>query len=254
MVNIPERLTYSKRNRYISQFPNLHNLWRVIIKLFICGHFSDDDFILNSQEKAILKAIVKKKKFDQETEIILSKNCFSKLFSANIRKKTKDSLKFVFNKIFLFLKEKFRTQIFGMKRPSKSVFENKFYDWYFGKVSRTLGIPIKSFYLFQCSKREDSSEIPRSITKEFVNRIKMSESFVFDMECFLENHYFNFVISLNLKKIRTIFERWEKEFVSNSLENASKKIILGITKPGNKLPWTFSEIKYARELAIKSLK
>ena len=222
IIKFPAVLSYSSRTGYTSEFPRLHNLWRIMIKLFINPKFASGDFCLNSVEKRILVSIIKKKKFTKEREINLNVEFFSKLREANLRKKTEDSLKFVFNKTFNFLKNQFQLQVLGDEQPSKKEIDSRFYNWYFLKVSQSCEIPIESFYHFQSSKNNACPHIPRSISKGYFERVKMSPAFVFDFRSFLKEHFIKTVVSFNLRKIKGIISRWEKKFETISEETAVK--------------------------------
>jgi hypothetical protein len=253
-VHLPKPLVFDSMGTYNSEFKYLNNLWRIMVKLFIGIEFESNDFIITKIEENLLKEIVKKKKFSEDLDINLNELYFNKIKNANLRKKTEDSLKFIFKKALLHLKKKFHKEVLKNKKISNENLDECFYDHYFGEISKMFSIPIESFYHFRNWKKRTSPHIPKSITKRYVSRLKLNREFILKFKHFLEKELDMSFFKFNSKKIRALIIKWEKKIEDDGVVLGLSHIISKINSKGNKFPWTSKEVLHARNVTFEYLK
>jgi hypothetical protein len=215
--------------------------------------FSPNNFQLNSLEKEIIKNIVHKKKFDGFEQIEFTETFFNKARNSKLRKKTEDGLKFIFKKAIKKMKKNFKTKhLNGIKLTSQQ-FDQHFYAYYFQHIAEQEGISLECFFHFRNWQNRNSENIPKSITKKYVRRLKKNPDFVSQMRDYLNKELIHCFKVFNSKKIRTMIIKWEKKIEEEGREAGIKSIIKMIHSRGNKIPWTLSEVKHALEDSLKYL-
>lgn len=229
-----------------SEIHILFNLQKFLYKLFMNIKFEDNDMFLKPIEKQIIVTIVKKKKFVGFQNIRFDSKFFNKAQGSNLRKKTEDGLKFVFKKAIRELKKEFKTHILpaGIKIKTDAL-DQLFYGHYFGEIAEVQGIPLESFFHFRNWKKRNNPHIPKSITKKYMSHLKLNPHFIEKIYIFLHNKLVNSFKVFNSKKIRTMVIKWEKIIEDLGSESGLAKIQKMITSPGNKIPWSMSEVYHA---------
>jgi hypothetical protein len=208
--------------------------------------FTKHDLNLSEIEVEIVKMIMKKKKFKKFAEFKYDISFFNSSKNSNLRKKKEDGLKFVFKKAICFLKEKFREENYSPDfKIDLEVLDQKFYEFYFKKISDKYGIPIECFYHFRNWKNRNSDLIPKSITKEYVSHLKLSQLFVENFEEYLNDKFLEEFNDFNKNKIKRMVNKWDKLIEDNGEEDGLNQIKTKLFKRGNKMPWTISEAKQA---------
>ena len=243
--------------KFSSEIQILFNLHNFLFKLFTSIEFKQSDFILNDLEKKIVSAIFNKKKFlPNEKEAIFETEFFNTARVTNLKKKTEDGLKFVFKKAIKNLKKNFKTAILCEQESSNlkaDKLDRRFYEYYFGEIAKTENIPLESFFHFRNWKKRDSIYIPKSITKEYMKRLKLNPVFIFRIKHFLNQQLIKKFLVFNSKKIRSMIIKWEKIIEENGPERGIKLILKMINSRGNKIPWTIFEVKNALKSTLDYL-
>ena len=210
--------------------------------------FCDQDFNLNELERTIVSTIFDKKKFMGYSNIFFTKQFFNHARRTNLKKKTEDGLKFVFKKAIKHLKKEFKTHILSLTHKGRikaDMLDRKFYTHFYGEISEKFDIPLESFFHFRNWQKRDSDFIPKSITKEYMRRLKLNPVFIGKILKYLNNKLVKSFMVFNSKKIRTMIIKWEKIIEENGSMNGLNKIVKMINSPGNKIPWTLSEVQHA---------
>jgi hypothetical protein len=215
--------------------------------------FSTQHFQLNELEKRIIENIVLKKKFEGYKQVHFSKEYFNRAANTDLKKKKEDGLKFIFKKAIKKMKNNFKaTQLQGINLNSREV-DKHFYAFYFQEIADKEGISLQCFYHFRNWQSRESENIPKSITKDYVRKLKKSSLFVSELEDYLENELVKSFKVFNSKKIRTMIIKWEKIIEDEGREQGIETIIKNIHSRGNKIPWTLSEVYKALEDSLKYL-
>lgn len=240
------------RNPDISNdlFFNLHSF---LYNLFMNVEFTQNNFQLNKLEKEIIRNIVQKKKFKGFQNITFTEDFFNKARNSHLHKKTEDGLKFIFKKAIKKMKNNFKIKhLNGIKLNSQQL-DHHFYSFYFQDIADREGISLECFYHFRNWQNRNSDNIPKSITKNYVRRLKKNPEFVRELRNYLESELIHCFKVFNSKKIRTMIIKWEKIIEEQGRETGIKTIIKMIHSRGNKIPWTLSEVYHALEDSLKYL-
>lgn len=216
-------------------------------------NFSENNFQLNQLEKEIIKNIVLKKKFEGFEQVEFSQEYFNRAANSKLRKKTEDGLKFIFKKAIKKMKNNFKSKhMEGVKMNSQQL-DKHFYSFYFQHIADQEGISLQCFYHFRNWQNRESENIPKSITKSYVRKLKKNPEFVLELRHFLENELVQSFKVFNSKKIRTMIIKWEKIIEEQGRDQGIRTIIKMIHSRGNKIPWTLSEVYSALEDSLKYL-
>lgn len=242
--------TFSRQTSDINNnlFFNLHNF---LFNLFMNVKFSTQNFQLNDLERQIIKNIVLKKKFEGYKQVEFSKKFFNRAANTDLKKKKEDGLKFIFKKAIKKIKNDFKiNQLQGIRLNAKEL-DRHFYAFHFQKIADQEGLPLQCFYHFRNWQNRESENIPKSITKDYVRKLKKNPQFVLELKNYLENELIKSFTMFNSKKIRTMIIKWEKMIEDHGREQGIKTIIKNIHSIGNKIPWTLSEVYHALQDSLK---
>jgi hypothetical protein len=236
------------------EFRFLKNLNKFIYKLFMEIPFVPGDFNLTEYEKTIIIQLLKKKKYTRNKKIIFTPEYFNKISKRPLQKKKEDCLKFIFNKIIAYLKQKYREDHLKQRgNLSKNKFNVSFYEHYFGKIAREKEIPLKCFYDYSLYNKTKDSLIPKSISKKYIKRIKMNPDFVAKITFYLENKFLKWFSDFNSKKIKKKVFQWEQLMREVGEERGLKTIVTRINSRNNKLFWTLRETQSAINISLNCL-
>lgn len=215
--------------------------------------FTQNNFQLNNLEKEIIQNIVCKKKFEGFQNISFTESFFNKARNSKLRKKTEDGLKFIFKKAIKKMKKNFKIKHLNGIKLSSQQFDEHFYSYYFQDIAEKEGISLECFFHFRNWQNRNSENIPKSITKKYVRRLKKNPEFVTQLRNYLKQELIHSFKVFNSKKIRTMIIKWEKKIEEEGREAGIKSIIKMIHSRGNKIPWTLSEVNHALEDSLKYL-
>jgi hypothetical protein len=210
---------------------------------------------LTELEKQIVIFIIRKKKFDGYQDIKFTCNFFNKARQTILKKKNEDSLKFIFKKALKNLKQEFKRKNQNLNgNLSIDEFDFKFYNFYFGEISKNQNIPLEKFYHFRNWKSRTSTDIPKSVTKKYLSRLKKNKEFMNKIVHFLKNKFWVEFHRMNSIKIQHLIIKWEQFIQENDCnESGMKQIESSITGRGNKLPWTIFEAEYGYKKTLDSI-
>ena len=237
------------------EFDNFGYLHKFLYKLFMEIGFDQGDFCLQPTEREIVLLILKKKGFIRHDQAVEFSPEFMNSLRSPESKKKEDGLKFVFKKALNHLMNTFRAQLPpAQPRPTSRQFERQFYSHYFGRASRELHIPLERFYHFRNWRNRFSEFIPKSITKQYVADIKLSEDFMRGFRGFLRENYFTGFFDTNMNKIKSMVGAWDRQLTARGHVAGLQEIRLRLFSSGNKMPWTLAEARQALEHTFEYLK
>ena len=258
IMTMPKTRADSNDNiqKFSSEIQILFNLHNFLFKLFMNIEFKNSDFNLNQLEQKIVRTIFEKKEFLGHRDICFDTDFFNVARKTNMRKKTEDGLKFVFKKAIKYMKKEFKTRILTAAESKKIKTEQLdrcFYEHYFGAISKKFNMPLESFFHFRNWKKRDSIHIPKSITKQYMSRLKLNSVFIRKINYFLTEELIKKFLVFNSKKIRTMIIKWEKIIEENGSDIGLQKIVKMINSRGNKIPWTIFEVQNALQNTLDYL-
>jgi ribosomal protein L31E len=247
------------------KFLILKNLSQIIIKLFLNEQVNEEDLELLPEEKDLLMAILKKKKFPITNTDKLTVPLLNSLSKQRLTKKNEDMLKFVVKKCVKHMQQEFLRKVklehLEGKHLMKGVTledikQNKdkyFYQYFFGEVSEREGIPIQHFYHFRSWKNRFLKNIPKSVTRQSLNLWKKNPIFIDQMKTFIKESLIKSFYAFNANKIQIMIRRWERIMEQNGRVPGIKKVLSKFTCKGSKLPWTLSEAESAAKYTLRLL-
>lgn len=247
------KLDPMRKNYQASDFKPLKNLHKFIFKLFMDQKFKKSDFELEPSEKIIISELLKKKRIIENQTIMFEPEFFNNLNRPTQTKKKEDCLKFIFNKAITHLKKNFReSQLFSFE-TNIDIDNAKFYEHYFGKIADRLNWPIECFFDYSMYNKTKNKLIAKSISKKYIQRIKLNPEFVLKMEKFLKTEFYSWFGKFNSNKIKRKVAQWENMIVDLGEEKGMKKIVSNINSRNNKLFWTLDETRFALQISLNCL-
>lgn len=245
-------------------FNKIHIL---IMKLFNDEKIIKEDLNIHPIMKNIIIQILIKKNLCKSMQIInLTANKLNKLKIKDNFKRTEEKLKFIFKKCIKHLQKKFKqdwknkiievTEYESTSPISKSLkFDYTFYSFYFKEISEKMKQPIEKFFHFRNWKNRTNKNIPKSITKTYVNYLKMNKQFIKKFIDYMENDLINDIFLTNTIKITNMIENWQEQCFHNSrdLDYSLNMILKKFKKKYVKLPWSYHEIQNAINESLKYL-
>lgn len=270
-LNLPRKTSKKKgqntwfdENSKISQINNYEkidtiqiftSLYKFLYKLFLNINYVDQDMVLTPLEKQIIVFILKKKKFHGFENIEFTASFFNRARQTKLTKKNEDGLKFIFKKALKEIKRKFKKE-HQLTDLSFSIdkFDELFYGYFFKKVAEREGIKLECFYHFRNWKSRTSIDIPKSVTRRYLKRLKKNPEFMGKILYFLNNQFWHDFYRMNSIKIQHLIIKWE-QFIQGAESNAAGMSLIekSITGRGNKLPWTIFEARNAFNKTLDSI-
>jgi hypothetical protein len=251
-LNYPKHT--SVRNLTTYDFRFFKKLNTFIFKLFMEVPFTTSDFQLSALEKIIIVQLLKKKKFISSENVLFDKFFFNKISKSKLSKKKEDCLKFIFNKAITYLKSEFKT-VDNKKflKLKKQKLNTEFYEHYFGDIAREQSVPIECFYDYSLYNKTKNSLIPKSISKQYLEKIKLNSKFIQKIKDYLNNYFMKWFCKFNLKKIQRKVYQWEQVLTNFGFNKGLKIIVDRINSRNNKLFWTLNETQIAMKIALNCL-
>ena len=239
MLNDPEI-------KYLQKIKNL------LIKLFLKKKIMSSDLEISEFEKNLVLVLVKKK-FKPSFAISFDEECFNKIGQIQTLKKNEDGLKFVYKKALRILKNDFKKNMDPKIRRSlkKKKLNVLFYDYYFGRFYKKLGLQ------FGTGEKNKISKILKffesKITLKFFKVLSINREYLKLLKRYFRSEFINDFIKLNNNKIKKLIIRWEKTIDKLSQKDALIEIKSQIESKGNKIPWTMYEAHNAKQYILTSL-
>jgi hypothetical protein len=254
--------SFIKQLNFMESLPETNNefkfVHKILLKFLLNKQVNPTDLlILTELEKQILEEFIKKKKgyfkkdpefyFKNPSQIKQVKNC----------KRVEENLKFIFRKLFKFLREVFNKTfkntlipyLLPKYRNSIRCDDYAFYGFLFEDSAIRLDTKIEKFFepsipKFDSANDQCSKLIRKTISKLYLKCIKRSDYFM----VFLKK-YVNEVLAQNVEsnikfKLNHIISEW-----GDAGQESKKKIKVGNMTSKLKFSWTLLDI----EIAIKHL-
>jgi hypothetical protein len=241
------------------EFTYFGKIFKLMIKMINDDDISENDLDLEPKMKLLFIEFLKKKKLISSiTPERLTKEKLMELKNKENNRRTEERLKFVFKKCIKYIQNKFKLQliengeyknIFDIDSNfSDSVkFDYIFYNHYFKKIADEINQPIEKFFHFRNWKNRTSEHIPKSITKVYVNYLKMNKKFMNMFINYIEKRLVKDVTLNNLYKVSRLVEEWEDVIKKRKVDiNEGIDFILKTFKRKSlKLPWGLNEVNIA---------
>ena len=246
----------------------LKQLNSLVNKLLLDLPITQRDLLeLSETESSCLRLFVLKKKMTESNDFELTQEFLNRVRRQCKSKRIEENVKFIFKKGIRFLQTVFRTQVYpGTPRLMKPQyrrlcplrrFEYAFYGYYFGDVASEMGQPIERFFLPRQSKEfSDDKEhlLFKTISQNYINYVRRSESFVRDLATYLRHEMINEVRLGIVKKVKRMCVDWETKltekgeaelitWVQNNFQNNSKC----------KVAWSVQEAQTAIQVVLATL-
>lgn len=251
------------------KFNRFNNLKEILIKLLNQDKIDEHELAeLSLLEKKLLILFIKKKKFSNHKYANLTQEYFNHIQENPKGKRIEENMKFIFKKVIRFLKIFFQDKIYFEFLPNiQSEFSNltpekkidySFYSYYFYDVAKEIRQPLEKFFHPRLSKAEDQEKqkfIPKTISRLYINFIKMSSLFVNDMNIYLQK-FFEYEIKKNIKnKIEKMCFDWEVKSNKMNDDVFYKEVETYFTLNKKcKLAWSLFEGKFAQNQILKLVK
>jgi hypothetical protein len=211
-----------------------------------------------------LKLFLLKKRFIDSSDFGLTENSLHHIQMSQKPRRIEESIKYVFKKGIRFLQDAFRVKVYPgtnklMKHKYRSLsplkrFEYAFYGYYFGEKANELNESIERFFLPRHSKEggdEKDKLIFKTISQNYINYVKQSETFVGDLRVYLQKAMMKEVKWSIIDKIKRMCLDWEAKlsekgsnhfilWVQNNFQNNAKC----------KLAWSCQEVEKAIQIVL----
>lgn len=247
---------------------HLKNLQKVVLKFMLSHEISEEELSqLSPNEDRIFSLFLNKKKRDQKKPTKPSNN--ARILQRNNSKRVEENLKLVFNNAIGFLKNVFKATFQNslenhLTREYRNVcdkFEYCFFGFYFEEAALRLDQEIERFFMPKIlSKRrspgipEKKKLIPKTISKVYLSRIRLSESFLEHFKLFLTKGFLGERTEKIRNKTILLLSKWDGMVQDFGAEKAFKIMEDRITKSErNNLAWTVKDIKIAIEQTLNYL-
>jgi hypothetical protein len=238
----------------------LANLSFVLKKMFLNEPLPKDEITLSDCEMSILAAILKKKKVNYyfENNLTITRVCISKIMQKFSNKKREHYLKYILPKCLRHLKAQLNWNSmineYNYLKLTKLEYEYKFYSFYFGDISEKNNIPLEKFFMFRNWTHRFNSNLPKTVTSEFILLWKKNPTFIRKIKSYLTSSFMEGVKEINSKKLKIMLSKWEMLIESNGLGKGLDLILKTIGKKGSKVPWMTTEIKKGIEMTLDVLR
>ena len=249
-LNSPE----IKRSDVFDMFEKMKNLLQ---KFFNNNEIVNEDVTLHLKIKKIFIQILMKKKFCRSFNINdFTADKLNKMKNTLDNRRTEERLKFVFKKCIRNIQNEFKSnwkkkKIIIEEEYNENInplkFDYIFYNYYFNDIAQEIKEPIEKFFHFRNWKNRTNDDIPKSITKKYVDNLKKNKTFMLKFIDYLKNQLLKDIRKSNLDKIEKLIKVWKREILKSLLPvDQSLDIMLRkFKKKRVKLPWTFFEINNA---------
>lgn len=229
------------------KLPNLPRLFALTLKLFTGGEIVAEDLDLTDYEESIFNDILKRK-FDKnfkKKELSLDParriEILRKISSRKPQKRPEECYKFIFTRVFKYLKSRFRAEHEAGDNPEKD-----FYSHYFGDVATLEAINLEAFFYRAAVKSRTNLNL--SLGSHYFEIVLKSPLFLQEMLRYISGPFRDDLRGEIERKIKLLVEKWDKDLNIKSNKQAFKYMEIKnyITKDRHcKLPWTFFEAEEA---------
>jgi len=245
------------------------NLKLIILKILRCNQIQEDDIhVLTKLEKSLL-IIFLKKKYSLKSLDILTPEALNSIHNHSKFKRFEENIKFVFLKGIRFLEKIFHRKLYSSIRhhlPSQyqhldehQKIEYAFYGYYFGHLLEEVNLPIESFfrprYFIPKNQKNNQRLFPKTVSKVYINLVKLSSVFKNDFLFYLKNYYQGEMKSMILNRTIQMISEWEMNYFEGGEDKLMKYMSSKLgRKSKSKMIWSIAEIKIASDELIEILK
>jgi hypothetical protein len=244
-----------EQNAKSTKFKYFDKSYNLMLKLLGDEPLEERDTDISYMEKQLVREFLFKKKMFKRFDIKnFNHTKLQKLRLKEKSRRTEEHLKFIFKKCINHLQNEFRTKMKNkleldndLKKLMKDSeqFDYYFYNHYFGQIASQINEPIEKFFHFRNWKNRTNTNIPKSITKSYIQRIKMNTDFISRFLAYLNNELLNEIILGNEIKISKIVNEWEQGLRKHGLTEGPEIVLNEFQAKKMNLPWGISEIKKA---------
>ena len=235
-----------------------------MVKMVCDDEILEADLNIHDSHKKLIIEFMCKKKLCKSMELseFNAVNLKSLRESENSRR-TEERLKFIFKKCIRYIQSRFKKQILIRSKDSwkfnesfsDSVkFDYIFYGHYYSHIAKQIGQPLEKFFHFRNWKNRTSEHIPKSITKIYVNYLKMNPTFMNLFISYMNDRLIKDIILNNIKKISRLIMEWEnilKKYKADEENEGVKMVLKKFKSKGLKLPWGLNEVRSAIKDTLK---
>lgn len=242
---------------------DLEKVRRVIWKILSELELDSEDFQISCEEKQIVEAFLKKKKYDLPENFEMDGENLKWILRQKLNKKVENELKFVITRSIKFLQKKFKLELLEKKKWGvdklstekrvNSDMNRKFYEAYFGEIAAREQIPIERFFHFQSWKKRKSKDVPKSVTRQSLFMWKKNPHFISQIREYISVGLKKDISNSLENKFKKIIEMWEYFIRFYGEEEGLVEILDWFDLRGRKLPWNKSEIQHAIDTTLKYL-
>ena len=134
---------------------------------------------------------------------------------------------------------------------NKSKFDYIFYGYYYSEIAKKIGQPLEKFFHFRNWNNRTSEHIPKSITKKYVNYLKMNPEFISIFIKYMNDRLIKDIILNNIQKIYRLVVDWEKMIKKFGKDEGVDRVLKKFKKKALKLPWGLNEVRTAIQDTLK---
>lgn len=251
----------AKSKEVPSNLKHFRGVYQLMLKLVCDDPINSEDVNLPDSKKKLVVEFMRKKKLCKKIDLenFTVKTLTMMRDNENARR-TEERLKFIFKKCIRFIQARFKKKM--LSKPEKTwnfdeqfsesvKFDYIFYDYYFGNIAKQIGQPIEKFFHFRNWKNRTSDHIPKSITKVYVNYLKMNPKFMKIFIEYMNNRLVKDIVLNNIKKILRLVTDWENMVKKFGKEEGLNIVYNKFKNKGLKLPWGLNEVRKAIQDTLK---
>ena len=228
----------------------------LMVKLLCDDEIENEDLAMGSLQKELVIEFMRKKKLCKTFEMKdFNATTLKTLRENENARRTEERLKFVFKKCIRYIQNRFKKKEMRRNKDmchyvgdsySDSVnFDYKFYGHYYEQIAKEINQPIEKFFHFRNWKNRTSDHIPKSITKVYVNYLKMNSKFMNLFIKYMNDKLIMDVTLSNIKKVSRLVEDWEMCVKKEGQDKGTLTILNKFKAKGLKLPWGLNEVRNA---------
>ena len=249
---------------------HLKKLEATILKFMMSQKIKNSEVsTLSKNEQTILYTLLRKKKI-QGLSLGSNNPLFpSEIVQKNFTKRVEENLKLVLNKAFSFLQENFRK---SFPKALTELVPNRyahylktpqfaFFAFYFEETALRLDQEIERFFLPRVLNKKKQKNntirahlIPKTISRVYLNNIRMSPWFIQHLRVFLDQVFLQEQVPKIQAKVTELVSKWaglvDDLGWDQGLKIITKKIHGSET---SKLAWTYSDLKRAVDQTLSNL-
>lgn len=226
--------------RSIVSFRRLYN---ILVTLFSKGSIGELDYDLDSFEEEILNCLLQRKYFQHLTAAELVQPVpdriqkINEIVNSRSNKRPEECYKFILTRVLKYLKRKY----FFSAGEGSANSEKQFYEFFFGEVAESLGLPIESFIYPITRKQLDLSKFNAA----YFERIFRSEKFLAELNGYMEDGLYAEYREELKQKLCSFLRKYETMLKKANSDQAGiqKRMKEYLLKNKRcKLPWSLNEI------------